>query len=178
MKTFFALLATFVLFSSCYNDKGNSISQRPTVTATLKGIFSPLEDIQTCPCADNIYFLVDIKLVNTTEAHIKFLTYSCSAAENIVVEKKDIKTCVPGCSANYSEIIDLKPKEEFSLTIILKAKNGINEVKIGYVFLTPDKVRADQFILTLNNSIKSLQNVIWAEPIYLDKEHGKPYEIK
>ena len=125
------------------------------------------------------YYLVDVKLTNNTDSIIKFLAYNCSAAANIVVDKKYITLCAMNCGENSKAVIKLKPKQEFSLPVILMAnlRHEHNQVRIGFILLKPTEENFWNFPRLLESYRKSFKNVVWSSAFELTI-YGHPYEIR
>jgi len=149
--------------------------------AILRGSFNlPEIDAYNSENDSIYYFLVEAKLINSTNSSFEFLTYTCTTVGNIVVENKNIAPCVNNCSGNSLITIKLKPKQEFSLTVILKTfkANTYENVKIGWLLLNQNMVSHDDYRKVLEINREKLVNVIWSNPIYLDESISLPYEIR
>ena len=151
-----------------------------SIKAELKGTYHNLgnENNNTLE-KNNIYYLVNVKVINTSDSPIEFLTYSCSTASGVVTDMTDLINCVNTCLSNSITIIELKPGQEFSVPVILKPKKRIGKmIRMGFVFLSPKKVDADHVFQVFNKSIETLDNVIWSDPINISLGYGQPYDIK
>jgi hypothetical protein len=125
------------------------------------------------------YYMVDVKLTNNTDSIIKFLAYDCSTAANIVVDKEYVTLCAMNCGGNSKAVIKLKPKQEFSLPVILMAnlRYEQSQVRIGFILLQPTKENFWNFTSLLESYRKSLKNVVWSSAFELTM-NGHPYEIR
>jgi hypothetical protein len=183
MKIIYLILTFVNFFYSCNVEKNNNKKESAlTVKAILRGDYNLLENKNCSPWNDSIfYFLIDVQLINNTNSSIEFLTYNCATAANIVVDSRNINTCFNNCLSNKLTLIELKPKQVFSLSVILSAnkEKTKNLFKVGWVFLTEENtVWSNNFSSKLENCRKKLENVIWSDPINFQSSQVKPYEIK
>jgi hypothetical protein len=170
------LSAVFLQCSADNNPKGLAFK------ATLKGWYnlptnnSGLESIN----ASANYFLVEVKLINIIDRPVQFLSFTCTSVGNVILDSKKVKTVVNNCVNNSLTMIELQPKQEYSLTIILEGKNEKNDtsVTIGWIFIKPTGYSEISDSELLAKSRAKTENIIWSEPIKLFGGYGHPFEIK
>lgn len=173
-----------LIFIKCKNESNQTEESGIVLKTVLKGSYSlpQVENVLQYQKDSIYYFLVEIKLINKTNYSREFITHSCSAGGNVVVDNKEISICINDCSMNVTEIIKLLPDKEFSLPVILQIKKESkvvdNKIRLGFLFLNPNdidfKKSADIFI----QSLDKLQNIVWSAPIILSSSISQPYEIK
>jgi hypothetical protein len=180
MKEFIILLSFLSIPFSCHLGKSDLKECKLSIKPNLKGIYYYLgKDSVNSPRCDNIFFLIDVKLVNETDSTFSFLINDCSTTENVVVDTKDLIICINSCTRNGLRIIDLKPHQEFSVPVILKAKKEIDyKIKIGFILLSPKDIGADDFFLKLIYCVQNLKNVLWSNSFRIGLNYSFPYEIK
>jgi hypothetical protein len=162
------VLAAVCLYTDC-----KPVEQpRPLVRAVLKGVFTRTH-------LPEKIILVGIKIIDTASSEIEFLTYTCTSGVNLVFKTSFVAAEVNNCAGNMVTLIKLKPGEEFSYMAICKVQQGCpEEFKLGWIWLntknTDDIFALDQKLL---QSRKTMQNVIWSNPIYVSCCGGQPYEV-
>jgi hypothetical protein len=146
----------------------------------FKGIYYYLEkDSANEDCCKNIYYLIDVKIINHSDSITEFIVYDCTVAENIVTDTKELQVCINSCTSNATTIIKLMPNQEFSVPVIFKSKNEINfKVRIGFIIISPKNVWADEIFSTIVESLGNFKNVLWSDPINIGLNYGHPFEIK
>jgi hypothetical protein len=176
------LLVTSLLSCNCVIEKQSEAGLK--VKPELRGCFrlARNEDPSLVNNDSIIYFLVDIKLINMSDRLIKFVTYTCTSVGNIVLDNRQIRVCVNDCSGNGPTIIVLKPKQEFSLPVLLQTniKNAYSKIRVGWIFLDPNSERIKSFYSIsklLTDRRENLKNVIWSDQVFLGGTGGIPYEI-
>lgn len=150
------------------------------VKATYKGeYYSCYYDSIKCSSCRTIRYLIDVKLINNSNAPIEFWILRCSPSMNIVVDTIGITNCVNFCISDSQININLKPKQEFSIPVILETEKRIDkEIKIGFIYLNSKKVNYSQFHMSLNEAIDDFENVLWSHPIKFGIRDEHPFEIK
>jgi hypothetical protein len=125
------------------------------------------------------YYLVEIKLKNTTRSSVEFLSFSCTSEDFFVLNNDCVKTCHPNCSGNSITVINLKPKQIYTLSIILQAENedAVCDLKIGFIYIET-RIEPHFVYDELIKKRKNLENILWSDQIYLHPTVGIPYEIK
>ena len=123
------------------------------------------------------YFLIDAKLINDSETEKKFVSYSCTPIANIVADTKYVELCVNNCSRNSLTTITLKPGQELQLPIILQVKSENTDIKIriGWILIENINKNLDKHF---EKSRKTLQNIIWSDPLSIEIGKGQPFEIR
>jgi len=180
ISLFAFLLITIFLFS-CTKKKSqdqsaikNAYDSKLIFNATFRGgyhIFHDTTDKKT-------YYLVDTKLINNTDSDCEFFTMSCASLINIVTNSDQVFFIHHNCAGNYPTLIRLRPKQEFSLPVILyrKGEECSPKVKFGFVLATPEMIKGDPLDeMAIMNRLK--ENVIWSEPIILSTCSSHPYKI-
>lgn len=179
MRTIFLLLSIVTVF--LLRDKENG-EKEPALKLepVFKGIYYYLEkDSADEDCCKNVYYLIDVKIINHSDSIIEFIVFDCTLAENIITDTKELKVCINSCSPNSTTIIKLLPNQEFSVPVIFKSKNEIDfKVRIGFVIISPKDVWADKIFSTIVESLENLKNILWSDPINIGLKYGHPYEIK
>jgi hypothetical protein len=179
MNTIIILLSLVRIFMPVDMVKGKT-EQNLQLIPVFKGIYYYLEkDSADEDCCKNIYYLVDVKIINHSDSITEFIVFDCTVAESIVTDTKELQVCINSCTSNATTIIKLMPNQEFSVPVIFKSKNGIDfKVRIGFVIVSPKNVQADEVFSTIIESIENLKNVLWSDPINIGLNLGHPYEIK
>lgn len=178
------LILSFISLLSCHWGVSKQKDTGLIVRTELRGCFElPQYDDPSIINDSILFFLVDVKLINTSNQSIEFITYSCTSAGNIVLDNKVIRISVNRCSGNGPMLIELEPKQEFSLPVILQAHRGnsFTKIKIGWVFIDGDTKLIKSFSDISNLLIRKrerLQDVIWSEPLYLHASGGTPFELR
>jgi hypothetical protein len=175
----FNILIAFICFLFPFNIEKSNIKESPDLD--LKAILRGRYNLCNNTGPDNYYYyLVEVKLINNADSSIKFLTYDCSTAGNIVVDNKYIEVCAKNCGGNSKTVITLKSKQEFSISIILKTKQGNNlsQIKIGLILLSPNRENFSNFPRLLDSCRISLKNVLWSKPFSLSMYGGSTFEIR
>ena len=131
----------------------------------------------------NYYFLVDLDLINNSDSICQFITMSCTSLINIVSSSDQIEFLGHLCASNYYTTINLAPKQEYYLPVIIILRNKYlqvlnNQVKFGFILVKPKRYDPDFNTSIVRESRKNLQNVIWSDPITLPHTSFQPYEIK
>lgn len=157
----------------------NKISRHELIfKADLRGSYDlPLSDLINQNQDGLEYFLLDAKLINDSETEKKFVSYSCTPIANIVVDTKFVEFCVNNCSRNSLTTIILKPGQELQLPIIIKVKSENTDIKIriGWILIENINKNLDKHF---EMSRKTLQNIIWSDPLTIEIGKGQPYEIR
>lgn len=173
------LIIVFLL--SHLKDEKSKISENQGIIlkSTLRSTYEILGDKNGNEIT--YYFLIEVKLVNNSNSSLEFLTQMCTTGANIVIDSKDINLFVNNCSNNSITKITLNPKQEFSVIekFYSKEKDLPDKIKIGWImFPTKKDFYSQNFYEVLNMYKKSLENVIWSEPLELHYAGGKTFDIK
>lgn len=170
------LVIAFLYLLQLGSEGKNSDDKGLIVTALLKGTYYQ----ETGPCKGNVHYLVEINVMNISNEIKEFMTYDCTTAGNVVSDSKGIVNWVNLCPSNSMTEIKLKPKQIFSVPVILLSEKEINtKVKFGFICLNRKIVASpEDFYLIINKSREKLENVIWSEPIMIDIRYGNHYTIK
>jgi len=146
------------------------------VKAVVKAVYSLPQEEETH------YFLVEVKLINNSDTLLESVTYSCTTYINIIYDTDKLKLFKFPCAGNYPIVLKLKPKQEFSIPILLKSKPdtsvSLDPVRFGFVVLNPKIIDFTNVHDKLIEIREKRENVIWSDPIYFDPANGRPYEIK
>lgn len=128
-----------------------------------------------------LFFIVDVKVINTSNQPVSFFTYSCSIGENLILDNKLISLCASRCSGNGPIKLELKSKQTLSIPIILQVPRKISllKAKIGWIYIdkTVENITFSDYYKLIQNKKKILQDVIWSNIFNLDFSGGKPYDI-
>jgi hypothetical protein len=178
------VLCTFLIIANSFFLSNNKdVNQKKGtelgIKATLRGCYSFSENYNS---TDSMYyFLIEVKLINNTYDQIEFLTHSCTPVGNLVLESENYKICVNNCRNNQNIPIKLKPGQEFSIPLLLKAnkRNANCYIKIGWALLTKENTKSiDNYLKVLEKAKTKYENVIWSNQFYLDTAGGQPIDIK
>lgn len=170
----------FVLISSIFscqegkNTNKNKIKNSGETGLVLKPVFKGRYDIA------GSMFLVEVKIINKTNSTIKFLTYSCSTAANIIVDTKKIDICPNVCSRNLTVRIILNPNQEFRIPVILKTtvENSYNKIRIGWIMIEDNGYNSEHVDEFLLKNQEDSKNVLWSAPFTIEAVYGQPFEVE
>jgi hypothetical protein len=172
-----------IIFGFLFPDeKGaeNQTNQGLVVKTTYKGSYnSVFYDSTNCSSCSSIYYLVEFKLINTTDSVFRFWSPRCHPERNIVIDTKEI-TLVPNfCTSDSFLYIELEPNQEMSVPLILEARMPFKkEVKIGYIYTDFKSASLEKYETDLIKQVESPKNVIWSEPISFNRFNKHTLEIK
>jgi hypothetical protein len=145
--------------------------------AVFKGVYYANESGDS-NCTE-IYYLVDIKLINNTQNPFDFFCFTCCASRVILTDNKDLNTCYNFCVSDSPFNVALKPKQEFSFPALFRSKGRIDkDVRIGIVFVTSRNATISNFSRMLEGYIENQENTIWSDPINLRTIYGPVFEVK
>jgi len=135
-----------------------------------------------CPNSDYKYLHINTRLVNDSDTTVEFVAYTCMTIANIVWDKEYIEPEVFACSGNYPIVLNLKPKHEFVMPIVLKCPHDRmkypDSLKIGIILISPKEVNDfPDFSSLLLNCRENFKNVLWSKPLCINSPSG-PYEIR
>lgn len=181
MKNVFLFLL-FLSLIQCTTSTTNKIEKKEyVITAVQKGAYNFQRDYSSLISRnDSIYnYLFEMKIKNNGNEILRFVTFSCSIIDNVVLDSKEIFLCVNNCAKNSMQIIELKPLEELIFPIILQTnqKNAYNHLKIGFVLIQPSK-NINNFKEELYMKKKNFENIVWTSIIQLHPASGTPYELR
>lgn len=148
--------------------------------AVFRGGYSNFENDKD----SNYYYLVDIHLINNTDSICEFITYSCSSLINILSDHKEYGYLFHNCASNYDTPVRLRPKQEFTLPVILFRNSHLyksdDPVKFGFILLTRKYLfsQEESAYVLLDRMRKRQENIIWSSPIILHTTSFHPYEIR
>ena len=173
------------LVTSCSNTVINQKESGLITKVELKGCFQlpQHEDAFIINDDSMLYYLIDVKLVNTSDRSIEFITYSCTSVGNIVLDNKLFRICVNRCSGNAPMLLVLRPKQEFYLPIILQTniRDTIDRIKVGWIYIGRDNesISTSGYMPKLLTRKRiNLEDVIWSEPLCLNSSGGIPFTIR
>jgi len=109
-------LLMIFLFSimSCQSGVSKQKDTGIIVKAELRGCFElPQHDDPSIISDSILFYLIDVKLTNTSNESIGFITYTCSSANNIILDNKAIRVSINRCSGNGPMPIELKPHKNY-----------------------------------------------------------------
>jgi hypothetical protein len=147
------------------------------------GVRAVVKAVYTLPPEEkNSYFLVEVKLINNSDTLFETVTYNCITSSNILYDSKLLKIFKFPCSRNFPIVLRLKPKQEFSVLILLQTDSissvFLDPIKFGFIVLNPKKLDFFNVQERLREMRDKQENVIWSDPIYFDPTNGEPFEIK
>jgi hypothetical protein len=147
------------------------------------GVKAVMKAVYTLPPEEkNWYFLVEVKLINNSDTLFETVTYNCTTYINILYDAKQLKLFKFPCSRNFPIVLRLKPKQEFSIPILLQTESfssvSLDPIKFGFIVLNPKKIDFINVQDRLMEMRDKQENVIWSDPIYFDPTNGEPFEIK
>jgi hypothetical protein len=195
MNSLIQLLILLVCFSCSDNSeisykksKINKNESKLLLTASLKASYSNFSN----PNDRYYYYLVEVKLINNTDEVYDFYTLSCSSLINIITDSKELSFLYHICSNEHSVLVRLKPKQEYSIPVILLSKKYVKSfgfsynTRFGFIISEPKSgllkkniPMTDQKITSELKSMREKQeNVIWSDPVILSTNNFKPYEIR
>jgi hypothetical protein len=163
MKWLYHILI-IVLFASC---SGRSKELNESQTSLKIEVF-PRGSYKMSSDDTNHYYLVEARLINTSDSIVKFLIMSCSNYDNFVIDSKEFKIKPNDCYKNSTYLIPLSPKQIFSTPLLLysirKPENNENLIKIGFVLIYPT-INPDKLLPELLNEYKIKgEKIIWSQP--------------
>lgn len=138
----------------------------------------------------NYYYLVEIKLINNTNKESEFYTLTCGTLVNIITDSKQVSFLYHNCSADLGALIKLKPKQEFSIEVILLRNkymaNFNHNIRFGFILSKPKSrpfgtnipLTNQEIISELKLMREKQENVIWSDPVVLTTTNFNPYEIR
>jgi len=138
----------------------------------------------TNPRDRNLYYLVDIKLINNSNKDCDFYTLICGALVNIVTDSKQLSFLYHNCSANQASLIKLHPKQEYSVSTILVRNKYISNfnhnVRFGFILNKPKTgpITNHEIVTDLKSLREKMENVIWSDPVILTATNYNSYEIR
>ena len=146
-----------------------------SLNAVLKGVFD-FPKVST----GNRYYLIELKIKNTSTTQIEFLTHSCTPGENLVFDSSNIIPVINTCVSNRLRPVILKPNQEFSVVSIITSSSSFPEaLKVGWIFLNRENTKSsDEYFNTLFKSREKGENILWSSPLKLGDWGGEPYEIR
>ena len=180
MKALFISLIIYSYLFSVQERTGIFASPGLIVKTIYKGSYNSVYyDSTKCSSCWSLYYLVDFKLINITDSTIRFWSFIRGPEQNIVLDTKEM-TIVPNfCISDKQSFIELEPKQELSIPLMLEARIPINkEVKIGYIYLDYKSIPDEEYIPKLKENNESHKNVIWSEPINFGWSRKHTMEIK
>ena len=129
------------------------------------------------------YLMINADLVNNTNRTYEFVAYNCLTAANLVTEPSFIKPLTYECSRNYPTVIRLKPGQELTMPIILEcpytSRSIGSKLKIGFILISPNGLNSDKDLYTiLTEKRVKKENVIWSDPVSLDRGNGEAFKIR
>ena len=128
----------FAVFLKCNADNN---PKGLVFKATLKGWYYLPQNSRLDSINDSTdYFLVEVKLINIIDRPVQFLGFTCTSVGNVILDSQKVKTVVNNCVNNSLTMIELQPKQEYSLTIILEGKHEKKDIslRIGWIFIKPN----------------------------------------
>lgn len=125
-------------------------------------------------------FMIGLKLKNISDSNIDFLAMNCATIINVVFDSNQLVPVVNNCASNYPIPIVMNPQQEFDFTFLLKASGLFpDRLKIGWVLLSKQNTPSiNQYHDNLDKFRAKLENVLWADPIYLTVVGFNQFEIK
>lgn len=144
------------------------------------GVKAVLKACYTLPPDDSTYyFLIEIKLINNSDTVFETVTYNCTTYINIIYDSKKLKLFKFPCSGNSPFTLKLKPKEEFSIPILLQAESDpaifLDPVKFGFIVLSPKSLDFFDVHNKLIEMRKKQENVIWSDQLYFEPANEEPF---
>lgn len=184
MNTSFIILS-ILTFLLPFGKEYSRIKNEPNISvkATILGYYNFVTNDNLVNLEnDNFnYYLVNVNLTNNSGSELEFLTSSCTTVGNITFDQKFIVVCVNKCINNQITTIRLKPKQVFTVSVILRSNKEYSNrrVKIGWILLTYKNVDSpNKYYEILEKCRSTGENVIWSDPIELQYYMQHPYEIK
>lgn len=150
------------------------------VKADLVASFTNYSD----PRDRNIYYLVDIKLINGLNKDFEFYTLTCGVLVNFVTDSKQINFLYHNCSVDQALLINLRPEQEYSVsTILVRNKNLSNfnySVRFGFILSKPKTgpIKNYDIVSDLKLLREKQENVIWSDPVLLTVTNFNSFEIR
>lgn len=138
----------------------------------------------TNPGDRNIYYLVDIKLINTLNKDCEFYTLTCGALVNIVTDSKQLKFLYHNCSFDQALLITLHPGQEYSVSTILLRNKYISNfnynVRFGFILSKPKPGPTTNHAIVTDLKLfrENQENVIWSDPVILTATNFNSFEIR
>ena len=189
-----ARIIFLLVFFSCTNQseisnvssKINKNENKLFLTAKLKASYINYSN----PRDRNYYYLVEIKLINNTSKENEFYTLICGSLVNIITDSKQVSFLYHNCPSDLGVLIKLKPKQEYSIEVILLRNkymaNFNHNIRFGFILSEPKSGPFGTNIPYTNQEIISelklmrekQENAIWSDPVVFTITNFKPYEIK
>lgn len=132
----------------------------------------------------NIYYLIDIKLINNLNKDFEFYTLTCGVLVNFVTDSKQVNFLYHNCSADQALLINLRPEQEYSVsTILVRNKNLSNfnySVRFGFILSKPKTgpIKNYDIVSDLKLLREKQENVIWSDPVLLTVTNFNSFEIR
>lgn len=194
MKSIAKVLILSLLCFSCNNHsekrinspKINMKEDKLIFTADLIASYTNYSN----PRDRNYYYLVETKLVNNTGKECDFYTLTCGSLVNIITDSKQVSFLYHNCSSDLAALITLKPKQEYSIDVILlRNKNMANfnhNIRFGFVISSPKKkpfgsdyhITNHEIISELKLMREKQENIIWSDPVVLTATNYNPFNIR
>jgi hypothetical protein len=192
---FIIIIALIFMYNSAYTQTIDTLNEFKQ-NQKLKYIFSNkhkdiigvgvkaiLKAVYTLPPEEkNSYFLVEVKLINNTDTLFETVTFNCTTYINILYDSKQLKLFKFPCSRNFPIVLRLKPKQEFSISILLQTESTssvfLDPVKFGFIVFNPKNFDISNVHNRFMEMRDKQENVIWSDPIYFYPTNGELFEIK
>jgi len=167
-------------FFSCNSQKDAGGNPPINIEAIIKGCYNLPQYDSRLYYDSTYYFLTEVKITNSSEKNVEFLTFSCTTPGNVVFEAPFAIIDINNCSNNHMRKINLGPKQEFSLPFIFQVSKRYlqRSISIGWIFLNPTEVDPANELKIFDESRKKLKNIVWGPSIKLDPSSGSPYVIE
>jgi hypothetical protein len=132
---------------------------------------------------DSTYlFVMDAEICNMTDSLVDFFCYSCSIADNILLESNHLRVARFDCAFNKVRHIRLSPGQELTTAFILIArkeffKNNKN-IRIGFVYIGENDIRSGDYISVLKKMKEKKEKIVWSNEFDLILGLGQAIELK
>jgi len=182
---FFIFLFVLLLLSSCSKQQKTTKEAKAELSVNIKLIKEYFVNdsilwLNPTKYFKNKRFDIQIFLENNSDTAIAFVKMKCSWEESFIINTPYIEYIGKECNGNYPHEVIVKAHDKFTLNTSLEKSKHIDEcesctgysktvmLKLGFIYIP-----SSQDIYSSYDSImedKSLWNIIWSNPLLLNKQ--------
>jgi len=151
---------------------------RLTINTFVRGRYSA--GIKNCIID---YLLIDVCISNSSNSTIRFWSYSCDYNLIFVLNDPKYSIIYNNCDANYSKLIELKPKQAYQVPLMVKLNNPGNatwsDFKVGFVsvFESQHNLKLDLEKI-IDKLKKNGEQIVWSNKVVTNPANRNPYIIE